>query len=184
MTGRSAGLRKVVYFVCTGNAARSPMAAAMMKAQDADRSLEIRSAGTLVVEGQPLSVRTRRALALHGLSAHDHRSRQFKAADAAEADLIVVMEPLHVRWMRARFPAAAAVTGSLRRLARDLPRATGQLRLAERIAALGLDAATPEPWEEVVDPGGGEQHDYDRAAVELAHLVEALHRQLTAVARP
>ena len=42
-------------------------------------------------------------------------------SDAEAADLVVVMEPLHLHWMRRNLPAAASMTGSLRRLVRDLP---------------------------------------------------------------
>ena len=61
-----------------------------------------------------MGTRTRSALARHGLTDHAHRSRQFRAADAAEADLVVVMEPLHLHWMRRNLPSAhAPITGSL-----------------------------------------------------------------------
>ena len=110
----------MVYMVCTGNAARSPMAAAMLRHLDDDAQIDVRSAGILTLEGHPIGTRTRSALARHGLVDHAHRSRQFRGADAAEADLVVVMEPLHLRWIRRNVPEAAPITGSLRRLARDL----------------------------------------------------------------
>ncbi len=173
--------RPVVYMVCTGNAARSPMAAAMLRALDADGRIDVRSAGTLTLEGHPMGTRTRSALARHGLVDHAHRSRQFRAADAAEADLVVVMEPLHLIWMRRNVPEAAPITGSLRRLARDLmapqggPGAEG---LGWRVGGLGLDALEPEPWEEIVDPGAGEQEDFNRCSDELRLLVGELYRRL------
>lgn len=173
----SAPERPVVCFVCTGNAARSVMAAAMLRALAPD--LEVLSAGTHVVEGQPMGVRTRTALAGCGLADPGHRSRQF-SADEAGADLIAVMEPAHLSWIRSRFPAAAAVAGSLRRLARDMPRPAPArpLTLAERVAALDLARIRPEPWEEVADPGAGEQADFDRCAQDLRHLVAQLRDRL------
>ena len=175
------GEQPVVYMVCTGNAARSPMAAAMLRDLDTDGRINVRSAGILALEGHPPGTRTRSALARHGLADHAHRSRQFRSTDAAEADLVVVMEPLHVTWIRRNVPEAAPITGSLRRLARDLapPRTgaeSGDLR--ERVRALGLDALEPEPWEEIVDPGAGEQEDFDRCSDELRLLVAELHRRL------
>ena len=169
------GERPVVYMVCTGNAARSPMAAAMLRALDTDGRIEVRSAGILALEGHPVGVRTRSALARHGLVDHAHRSRQFRAADAAETDLVVVMEPLHLQWMRRNLPEAAPITGSLRRLARDLP-TTGDI--GQRIASLGLASLEVEPWEEVVDPGAGDQGVFDRCSDELRLLVAELHRRL------
>ena len=173
--------RPVVYMVCTGNAARSPMAAAMLRYLDAEGRIDVRSAGTLVLEGHPPSTRTRLALDRHGLVDHAHRSRQFRAADAAEADLVVVMEPLHLTWMRRNVPEAAPITGSLRRLARDLAPAhcdSESSDLGPRVAALALDTLQPESWEEVVDPGAGDQEDFDRCSDELRLLVAELYRRL------
>ena len=46
--------------------------------------------------------------------------------------------------------------------------------LQEEIAALDLASVDPEPWEEVVDPGGGEQDVFHRCAAELDVLVDQL----------
>ena len=171
----------MVYMVCTGNAARSPMAAAMLRDLDADGRIDVRSAGILTLEGHPIGTRTRSALARHGLVDHTHRSRQFRGADAVEADLVVVMEPLHLRWIRRNVPEAAPITGSLRRLARDLAPPMGEAGagdLSRRVRALGLDTLEPAPWEEIVDPGAGDQDDFDCCSDELRLLVAELHRRL------
>lgn len=174
--------RPVVYLVCTGNAARSPVAAAMLRDRDSGGGLDVRSAGVLVLEGHPMGARPRAALARHGLVDHAHRSRQFSAADAEAADLVVVMEPMHLRWMRLNFPACASITGSLRRLSRDLPpgRADGSttLSLGERVASLDLAQREFEPWEEVIDPAAGDQAVFDRCADDLRQLVNDLYRRL------
>ena len=175
------GERPVVYMVCTGNAARSPMAAAMLRDLDVDDRIDIRSAGILALEGHPIGARTRSALARHGLVDHAHRSRQFRGSDAVEADLVVVMEPLHLSWMRRNLPEAASITGSLRRLARDLAppqREPASSNLGQRVRALGLGTLEPELWEEIVDPGAGDQEDFDRCSDELRLLVAELHRRL------
>ena len=175
------GERPVVYMVCTGNAARSPMAAAMLRDLDADGRLDVRSAGILTLEGHPIGTRTRSALARHGLVDHAHRSRQLRRDDVVEADLVVVMEPLHLRWVRRNLPEAASITGSLRRLARDLSPSEGGADAGDvgrRVSALELDMLEPEPWEEIVDPGAGEQDDFDRCSDELRLLVAELHRRL------
>ena len=175
------GERPVVYMVCTGNAARSPMAAAMLRDCDDGGTLDVRSAGILALEGHPMGVRTRSALARHGLVDHAHRSRQFRGADAVDADLVVVMEPLHLSWIRRNLPEAAPITGSLRRLARDLPTSHNPMAgadLGRRVASLGLASLEPDPWEEIVDPGAGDQVVFDRCADELRLLVAELHRRL------
>ena len=175
------GERPVVYMVCTGNAARSPMAAAMLRALDAGGRIDVRSAGILALEGHPMGYRTRSALARHGLVDHAHRSRQLRSHDADEADLVVVMEPLHLRWIRRSLPEAAPIAGSLRRLARHLappPAGADADDLGRRVGALRLDKLEPEPWEEIVDPGAGDQSDFDRCSDELRMLVAELHRRL------
>ena len=175
------GERPVVYMVCTGNAARSPMAAAMLRDLDVDGRIDVRSAGILALEGHPIGARTRSALARHGLVDHAHRSRQFRGGDAAEADVVVVMEPLQLSWMRRNLPEAAPITGSLRRLARDLAppqRESASSSLGQRVRALGLGTLEPEVWEEIVDPGAGDQEDFDRCSDELRLLVAELHRRL------
>ncbi len=176
------GERPVVYMVCTGNAARSPMAAAMLRDLDAGGRIDVRSAGILTLEGHPIGTRTRSALSRHGLVDHSHRSRQFRSEDAVDADLVVVMEPLHLHWIRRNLPEAAPITGSLRRLARDLAPPQGEadaIDLGRRVRALELDAQQPESWEEILDPGAGNQDDFDRCSDELRLLVAELHRRLT-----
>ena len=117
------------------------------------------TAGTFVVEGLPISWRTRDALAGHGLDANGHRSRQLRARDLAAADVVVAMAVEHVAWVRRMHPEAAAKTVTLRRLCRDGWR--------DDWATVELDPS----WEDIEDPGGGEVEDFRRAAAEVVELV-------------
>ncbi|MXW76854.1 MAG: low molecular weight phosphatase family protein [Acidimicrobiaceae bacterium] len=170
--------RPTVTFLCTGNAARSVMGAAMMRAHyGEDPPVCVLSGGTHVLPGQPMSVRTRTALERHGLRDPWHRSHQLSSQDVARSALIVAMEPDHLFWMRRTHPEGAGKTGSLKRVARDLtPGSAGDL--AVRVAQLGLAEVELEAWEEVVDPGAGQQADYDAAADEVAALVDQLIERL------
>ena len=162
--------REHIVFLCTGNAARSVMATVMFR--DRHDAYRVSGAGTHVVEGHPMSVRTRRALERHGLADHTHRSRQMWRADA-NATLVVAMAPEHVRWVRTHHPDAAARTATLKRLVQLLPGARGDT-LAARVRALALADVELADWEEVVDPAAGEQPVFDACADELDALVAGL----------
>ena len=163
-----------VTMVCTGNAARSVMAALLLQDRlGPDSSIEVASAGTLVLPDQPMSVRTRNALQRHGLADPYHRSRQIDMADVESSDLLLIMEPSHLHWMRRRLPEALPLATSLRRAVQELPTASGAT-LAERVASLGLGEHDFEPWEEVIDPGAGEQDVFDDCIDELAALIDRL----------
>lgn len=163
-----------IVFLCTGNAARSVMGGAALAAHLPD--WHVSTAGTLVVEGQPMSWRTRAALDAVGLAAVQHRSRQATAADLGNAALVVALAPEHVRWVRRTYPNAASRTATLRRLARDLPDHDGPL--GERIASLALADVELGDWEEVSDPGGGDADVFAACAVEVVELVAALAPRL------
>lgn len=162
--------RERIVFLCTGNAARSVMATIMFR--DRCDAYQVSGAGTFVVEGHPMSVRTRRALERHGLADHTHRSRQMWRADS-EATLVVAMAPEHVRWVRANHPDASSRTATLKRLVTLLPCVSGA-NLESRVAALALGEIELADWEEVVDPAAGEQPVFDECADELDTLITEL----------
>jgi protein-tyrosine phosphatase len=156
--------------LCTGNAARSVMAGAILA--EHVPAIVVATRGTHVIEGMPMSWRTRDAIVALGAKAEGHRSRQLTAADLTGADLVLAMAREHVEYVRRRYPDAAARTGTLKRLARDLPGGSGSL--AERVAALGLAAVELEPWEDVEDPAGGTPEVFHACAVEIHELLSAL----------
>lgn len=149
--------------MCTGNAARSVMAGAALAELGGFESV---TAGTLVVEGQPMSWRTRESLAGHGLAAPMHRSRQAREHDLEAADLVVALAVEHVEWVRREHPAMAGKTATLKRLVHD--------GITADLATVELDPS----WEDVEDPGGGELEDFQRCAAEVVELVGRLHAVL------
>jgi protein-tyrosine phosphatase len=159
-----------LIFLCTGNAARSVMAGAMYTARRPEHT--VITAGTHVVDGQPVSWRTRDALAELGYDASTHRSAQLRAYDLPETDVVVAMANEHVAWMRREHPEVADRTISLHRLARDL--APGDEPLRNRLKLLQPATLELEPWEEVADPAGGELPEYLACARELDRLIERL----------
>ena len=133
--------------------------------------LQVVTAGTFSVDGQPISWRTREALRHVGLEARHHRSKQITRDHLESSDLIIGLAPEHVQWIRREHPDMSVRTATLRRLVRDLG-ANGPLD--ERISRLALHEVELEPWEEVIDPGGGEVDDFVTCAVDVVGLVDRL----------
>jgi protein-tyrosine-phosphatase len=151
--------------LCTGNAARSVMAGFMLdvlrdRHSGQGERLHVVTAGTHTIDGQPMGMRTRTALLrlpeLAEVDFRRHRSRQVHGVDLVRAELVVVMEADHVRFVRRQFPDAAAKTATIRHLCRHLPPAPHGL--GERVMALGLGDVELDDADDVLDPAG---HDAD-----------------------
>ncbi len=165
--------------LCTGNAARSVMAGFMLERLKEGRpgpELHIVTAGTHTINGQPMGMRTRAALSgIEGMAGADftrHRSRQVLEADMARAELVVVMEADHVRFVRRQFPQAASRTATIKRLCTQLP--PPPPALAPRLQALALAEVELADDEDVLDPAGQDADVYAACAAELWALCRVL----------
>ena len=163
-----------ILFLCTGNAARSVMAGVALEQCRPD--LQVGTAGTLTVNGMPISWRTRAALADVGLPWPHHASQQAERAHVDDADLVIALAPEHVNWIRREHPDVAHRTATLVRLVESLPAPPEPL--ADRLDTLGLATVELEAWEEVVDPGGGEVEQFVECAHRIVDLVDRLADRL------
>ena len=165
--------------LCTGNAARSVMAGFMLECLRDGRSgcatRQVVTADTHTIDGQPMGLRTRTAVqrlpALDGADFRRHRSRQVHGIDLVHAELVVVMEADHVRFVRRQFPDAAAKTATIRRLCHDLGLPPPDLA---RVAALGLAEVEVTDDEDVLDPAGADADAYAACVDELWGLCQML----------
>lgn len=132
--------RRTVYFVCTGNTCRSPMAEALfrleLKRAGLDGIFDVSSFGLAAAPGVPASENARRVVAEKGADLSAHRSR--RAADAAPrpGDIFVAMTPEHLHALKT-LPALSFLIGDF------FPE--------------GASARS------VPDPFGGSEDDYRRA---------------------
>jgi protein-tyrosine-phosphatase len=166
--------------LCTGNAARSVMAGFMFEqlklSHRGGEQLHIVTAGTHTIDGQPMGMRTRNAMKtipeLADAEFNRHRSRQVYDADFALAELVVVMEADHVRFVRRIHPDAAARTAMFRPLCRDLSPGPGPL--SDRVRALKLADLELSDGEDVTDPAGRDADVYSDCVAELWGLCQNL----------
>jgi protein-tyrosine phosphatase len=167
-----------VLFLCTGNAARSVFAGAMLASLR--RDIRVETAGTHTIEGLPMSWRTRDALAAVGLSIPAHRSTQATTSHLDRADVVVALAPEHVAWVRRQRHPARTRTSTLKHLASALtpPGPRCDLPLAARLPPLLLATRAVHPAEEVTDPAGHEVDAFIACAREVAALVRALAKRL------
>lgn len=158
-----------VLFVCTGNATRSVIGAALLRRAYPDWSVD--SAGTFAIPGLPSSVRTLAALESVGVSAPGHRSVTLHAEHLDHVDLVIGFELDHVRYIRRRHPDAADRTATLRRLvAHD----ADPWRLPPDLADEAL-----ESWMTTEDPAGGDIEVFTDCARTIADDLDVLMPRLT-----
>ncbi len=97
-----------LLFVCTANICRSPMAEALADRYARERrwAVEVASAGTHALPGNPAAPNAVKAVRDVGCDLRAHASRPIDEELVAWADRILVMEMRHARTIRERFPVA------------------------------------------------------------------------------
>lgn len=148
---------------------------------------EVGSAG-LLYDGREASAGARAAMAGRGLDLEGHRSRTIDGPLVAAADLVIAMEPRHVREAVAGHDAAWSRAFTLRELLRRAAAAgprRAEEELADWLGRVGADRRRIELLADddelsVLDPYRQSQAVYDDTAAEL----DALLARLVALAWP
>ncbi len=134
---------KRVVFVCSGNTCRSPLAAAILRAEEP--GVEVHSAGLAAYEGSPAAESAKTVARERGLALQDHRAQNLHAALLVDA-ICLTMTRSHQDEVRRRFPEAEG-----------------------RVFSLGAYAG--EPDEDVEDPVGQGDRRYRETADRITALL-------------
>ena len=174
-----------VLFVCEGNVCRSPSAALIFRHIFPLPGLQVDSAGTRALVGEPVAPVTARLLAERGIDATGCYARQVTADMVNQADLIVTMTSVQRRHVVLLDPSVLRRTWTLLSLAaclRAVPPAgpddpRGLRTLSERAAAHRSDVGGDIP-----DPFGRGRRTHSRVldmiVPAVAVVAEATHREL------
>jgi protein-tyrosine-phosphatase len=175
-TGPADGVARIV-FVCTGNQARSALAAALMRRHAADLPLVVESRGTSAVPQAPALQRMLVAGAALDADLSDHRAAPLGRGELAGADLVVGFEQYHVAAAVVDGGAARSRTFTLPELV-ELAQAPPDdvTDVGERIAAVaeGAHARRGRRPAELADPVGGSSEQFRETATQIDALVDAL----------
>lgn len=91
-----------ILVVCTGNICRSPMGERLLRQQLPGR--QVTSAGIFGLEGCPADTAAQAVAWRHGISLEGHVARKVTRSLLQKSDLILVMEPKHLRFIATMAP--------------------------------------------------------------------------------
>jgi protein-tyrosine phosphatase len=175
-----------VVFVCTGNRARSPLAAAFLARFVESRAVSVGSRGTLDVGSSPALPEALAAGAARGVDLSEHRASTFGRGEFATSDLVVGFEPFHLSAAVVDGGAALDRSFTIVELVEILERSGGvpggpsAARLPSELvaAASTLRRGSLLSAPALPDPFGMPQRYFDETADRIERLVEAIARGL------
>ncbi|MBF0216965.1 MAG: low molecular weight protein arginine phosphatase [Candidatus Omnitrophica bacterium] len=112
---------KNILFVCTGNSCRSVMAEAYFRKRihEGDLPFEVRSAGTMGIDGMLPPENTIKTLDNEGVDSRGYASTGFTDDLGHWADIILVMEPMHKKAIAEISPESVEKVFFLRQFSGD-----------------------------------------------------------------
>jgi protein-tyrosine-phosphatase len=100
-------MTRYIVFVCTGNICRSPIAEGLMrhKSKEAGRhDLIVSSMGTHGLYDSPATEYAQEVCKNDGFDISSHKGRYLMGDELEKADLILCMEPVHIKFVETFFP--------------------------------------------------------------------------------
>lgn len=141
-----------IYFICTGNTCRSPMAEAILRSKEI-ANMTVKSAGIYATNGDRVARNAKTLIEEAGMP-YTSVSRAVTNEDIEWADVILTMTETHREILVATFPEVHGKVFTLK----------GYVR--------------PDLDEDVHDPFGGDLETYRYTFGELSTTIEALERKL------
>jgi protein-tyrosine phosphatase len=173
-----------VLFVCTGNICRSPTAEALAR-RELDRypgvPIQVASAGSHALEGNPAASRSLLAAASRGASLERHFARELTRRRVRAADLVLCMAAEHRPFVLSYDRSAADRTFLLASFARAASQLDGLAGSPAELVALAAARAREQPGDDIDDPLGQASEAYAACAERLDTLVTPI---IAALARP
>ena len=141
-----------IYFICTGNTCRSPLAEALVNHAKVP-GITAKSAGIHAIDGLPISSNSARLLTEEKIPFTPY-SNEVKISEMEWATIVLTMTASHRDFLHSRFPEMKEKVFTLKEYAGTMP---------------GLD---------VHDPYGGDLATYRTTFNELTELINSVIRQL------